>query len=71
MLPNSFKPKKLYNLIRLGSDNDGGYLVEVDSHKKTKTLFSFGLGNDWHFERMFQRLLSYLSGLAVSCCQSL
>jgi hypothetical protein len=55
MLPNSFKPKKLYNLIRLGSDNDGGYLVEIGSHKKTKTLFSFGLGNDWHFERMFIR----------------
>lgn len=53
MLPNSFKPKKLYNLIRLGSNNDGGYLVEKDSHKKTKTLFSFGLGKDWHFERMF------------------
>lgn len=53
MLPNSFKPKKLYNLIRLGSANDGGYLVEKDSHNKSKTLLSFGLGNDWNFERMF------------------
>ena len=28
MLPKYFKPKNEYYLIRLGQDNDGGYLVE-------------------------------------------
>ena len=35
MLPKNFKPKKNYDLIRLGKNNDGGYLVEKNSIKKT------------------------------------
>ena len=31
MLPIIFKPKYEYNLIRLGKNNDGGYLVEKES----------------------------------------
>ena len=31
MLPDIYKPKNEYNLIRLGKNNDGGYLVEKDS----------------------------------------
>ena len=27
MLPLEYKPKKAYELIRLGSENDGGYLI--------------------------------------------
>ena len=36
MLPKNFKPKKNYDLIRLGKNNDGGYLVEKNSIKNTK-----------------------------------
>jgi len=46
MLPKIFKPKNEYNLIRLGQDNDGGYLVEKDSFTEAKSLVSFGLSYD-------------------------
>lgn len=56
MLPKIFKPNNEYELIRLGSDNDGGYLVEVDSLENSKRLVSFGLGLNWSFEKDFFRL---------------
>ena len=28
MLPKQFKPKHEYDLIRIGGNNDGGYIVE-------------------------------------------
>ena len=31
MLPIEFKPQKQYELIRLGQNNDGGYLVDKKS----------------------------------------
>jgi len=55
MLPNNFLPKKKYDLIRLGSANDGGYLVEKKSIDQAKTLLSFGISNDWNFESDFYR----------------
>ena len=55
MLPNSFKPKKTYELTRLGSENDGGYLVCPYSILISKYLLSFGLGNDWNFEKDFHK----------------
>jgi hypothetical protein len=54
MLPKNFRPKKNYDLIRLGRNNDGGYLVEKNSIKNSKTLISFGIGNDWSFESHFK-----------------
>lgn len=56
MLPNIFKPKNEYNLIRLGKNNDGGYLVEKDSLSNAKSLISFGLSYDWSFEKEFFNL---------------
>ena len=41
-LPIEFKPKKNFSLIRLGRDNDGGYLIGFNSVKSAKTLISFG-----------------------------
>ena len=55
MLPKILKPKHEYDLIRLGQDNDGGYLVEKKSTEKTKNLISFGLADDWSFEKDFKR----------------
>ena len=51
MLPKNFKPKNEYNLIRLGQNNDGGYLVEKYSLDEAKSLISFGLSYDWSFEK--------------------
>jgi len=50
MLPNEFKPENEYDLIRLGQDNDGGYLVEKKSINNSKSLITLGLGYDCTFE---------------------
>ena len=53
MFPKNFRPIGKFNLIRLGKNNDGGYLVEKDSLKESNGLLSFGLGYDWSFENDF------------------
>ena len=53
MLPKELKPKHCYNLIRLGKNNDGGYLVEKDSLLNSESLISFGINLDWSFEKDF------------------
>jgi len=56
MLPNNFKPKKLYDLIRVGKNNDGGYLVGPKSILDSQCLISFGINNDWSFEKSFKKI---------------
>ena len=56
MLPKKFKPNNEYELVRIGSDNDGGYLVEKNSLLASKYLISFGLGLNWSFEKEFFNL---------------
>jgi hypothetical protein len=56
MLPNEFNPKSLFDLLRVGKNNDGGYLVEKNSIKNSKTLISFGIGSDWSFEANFKSI---------------
>ncbi len=53
MLPKSFQPNGTYECVRLGKDNDGGYLVETQSIQKAHHLLSFGLCDDWSFEKDF------------------
>ena len=47
------KPKYNYDLIRIGKDNDGGYLVEKKSFENTECLISLGINDDWSFEEDF------------------
>lgn len=56
MLPKELKPKHCYNLIRLGKNNDGGYLVEKNSLLNCESLISFGINLDWSFEKDFFKL---------------
>jgi len=56
MLPKEFKPTHEYDLIRLGQDNDGGYLVEKKSIEDSKSLITLGLGYDWTFEKDYKKL---------------
>lgn len=42
------------DLVRLGADTDGGYVVPERLVKDADFLLSFGLGNDWSFEQDFQ-----------------
>ena len=53
MFPSIFKPKKQFKLIRLGKEEDGGYLVGKDSVQKSDFLLSFGISDDWSFEKDF------------------
>ena len=53
MLPKNFRPEGLYDLIRLGSDNDGGYLVDPNSVQESKALLALGIGKNWSFEKDF------------------
>jgi hypothetical protein len=49
MIISNFRPKQIDNLARYGSRNDGGYLIPNDL--KFDLLISFGLGDDWNFEK--------------------
>ena len=55
MLPKSFKPRYLYDLTRIGSKNDGGYLIEKGSLKKSSYLVSIGVGGNADFEYEFSK----------------
>ena len=56
MLPKSLKPIGNFELIRIGKNNDGGYLVEKGSLRQAKTVFSFGVCDDWSFEEHFLKI---------------
>ncbi len=53
MLSKIFKPKYSYDLVRLGSKHDGGYLIEFNSLNRADFLFSFGISTNWDFEESF------------------
>ncbi len=55
MLPLVFKPKHEYDLIRLGGNFDGGYLVEKSSIEKSQSLITLGLGYEWRFEKEYKK----------------
>ena len=63
MVPTDFKPKFQYDLIRLGKDNDGGYLVEKNSIIASEALISAGISWDYSFEKDYINL----TNKSVSC----
>jgi hypothetical protein len=54
ILPLFLRPMKGGELIRVGRDNDGGYLVDKRSIISTEFLLSFGIYDDWSFEKDFK-----------------
>ena len=56
MLPKCFKPDFNYDLIRLGKDNDGGYLVSKESVLRATALIGMGISKDWSFEEEFSKI---------------
>ena len=40
----------------MGKKNDGGYLVGEETVKKAEALISFGIKNDWSFEKDFRKI---------------
>lgn len=55
-LPQFFRCYSCSNLIRVGRDYDGGYLVNQDDVLQSDMLISFGINDDWSFEKQFQQL---------------
>ncbi len=46
---------KPLNFIRLGKDNDGGYIVPVQALEVSEALLGYGIDNDISFERDFSQ----------------
>ena len=55
MLPKILKPYHIdkSNLIRIGPKKDGGYIVDKRILNKSKVVITFGLNDDWDFEKDF------------------
>ena len=56
VLPNFLNPYKVNNLIRLGKNNDGGYIVNAIDVNNTKNLISLGISFDYSFEEDFFKM---------------
>ena len=54
-LPKDLKPIFVddKDLIRLGSIDDGGYVVPIETVKSSDLLISFGISDNWDFEKDF------------------
>lgn len=53
VLNKVFKPDFNYDLLRVGSKHDGGYLIEKNSLYTSDFLLSFGISTNWIFEEQF------------------
>ena len=53
MLPKILKPYHINksNLIRIGPEKDGGYIVDKRILNKSKVVITLGLNDDWDFEK--------------------
>jgi hypothetical protein len=51
-----FRPKFQYILQRIEKKNDGGYLVGPFAVQNSKYLISYGINDDWSFEKNFYKL---------------
>ena len=51
----SIHPVKCNKLVRIGRDNDGGYVVPPEIFSHANALLSYGVNTDWSFERDFVR----------------
>ena len=54
IFPEFFRPFQVPELVRLGRDFDGGYLVDKRSVKDADCLVGIGIGDDWSFEKDFR-----------------
>jgi len=50
---SQIRPLKFSNLIRVGSDFDGGYVLPEQSTKNIEILYSYGYGYNFEFEEHF------------------
>jgi hypothetical protein len=62
-LPLDWKPRHCGDLIRLGAEYDGWYVVTETAVHNTGVLVGLGVENDWTFEEEFHKM----TGCAVHC----
>lgn len=55
-LPSIFQFKQTEDLVRLGSNYDGGYLVSRKDVITSDVLIGLGINDDWSFEQDFLRI---------------
>lgn len=58
ILPKSLRPYICNDLVRIGRNFDGGYLVSKGDVLKAEMLFGFGINDDWSFEKHFHSINS-------------
>jgi hypothetical protein len=63
MLPASWKPVPASGLIRLGAQEDGGYVLSARAVAASGLLLSMGLNDDWRFEQAFREM----TGARIIC----
>jgi hypothetical protein len=64
-LDKILRPRYSFDLIRIGRNNDGGYLVGRNSLESSRYLISLGISADWSFEEDF--LKKNKSNVIVKC----
>jgi hypothetical protein len=52
-LPPAFRPLKSEHLVRIGKENDGGYIIDNRDICACDSLISLGINRDWSFEKHF------------------
>ncbi|WP_170610674.1 FkbM family methyltransferase [Ruegeria arenilitoris] len=52
-LPSYFSFSQANDLVRIGRQNDGGYLVSMSDIEKSDLLIGLGICDDWSFENDF------------------
>lgn len=62
-LPLAWKPRHRGDLIRLGAEYDGGYVVTETAVRSAAVLVGLGVEHNWTFEEEFHRM----TGCAVHC----
>lgn len=59
------QPYKVGKLIRLGRNNDGGYIIPEVAIHHTHVLFGIGINDDWSFEEDFVRHVPSIKVIGV------
>ena len=59
-----YRPVSIDDLIRIGKDNDGGYVVPIVAVRQSTSLLSLGVSLDWSFE---QSMLDMQPGIKLLC----
>ena len=52
-LPNFFLINQATDLVRIGRDHDGGYLISQSDIDQSELLIGLGINDDWSFEKDF------------------